>query len=76
MTSIVHLDLPGSADLSGRAAISGLAAAVCRTAACLGAIGYGPHEVQRLTASELGLSPDVVGRIMRLWRADVPSADT
>jgi hypothetical protein len=48
---------------------------VWRAAACLGAIGYSPHEVQGLLAAEFCVDPSLVADVLRQGSAGlVPTA--
>jgi len=38
---------------------------VLRTAACLGALGFSPHDVPFMVAADLDADPHVVARILR-----------
>ena len=53
MTSVAKLDRLGEIEL------------ILRTAACLGALGYSPHEVQCRTAAELDTDAHFIAEIMR-----------
>ena len=48
---------------------------VWRAAACLGALGYSPHEVQGLIAAEFRVDPSLVADVLRQGSAgSVPTA--
>jgi len=47
---------------------------VWRAAACLGALGYSPHEVQCLIAAEFGVDPSLVADVLRQGSTGSPTA--
>ena len=47
---------------------------VWRSAACLGALGYSPHEVQCIIAAELHVASSVVADALRQAADPVPTA--